>query len=122
HLAGDLPAMERFVDEVLRRGRTLEARVPAYEARYQAYLNHGRLRDGLSVGAEVLRLLGVDLPLEPGRARVGASLLRLKMALLDAPFINSMKHDRSGFPVLPHLLLLHRRSPRPSSRWLACWS
>jgi histidine kinase len=85
HLARDLPAMEGFVDAVLRRARAVEERVPAYEARYQAYLNHGRHRDGLRVGVEVLRLLGVDLPLDPGRARVAASLLRMRVALLGKP-------------------------------------
>jgi hypothetical protein len=42
--------------------------------------------------------------------------------LLDPPSVNSMKRDRSRLPVLLHLLLLRRRSPRPSSRWLGCWS
>ncbi len=74
YLTTDFDAMERLVDEAvghlddpLERIRTLRVRMEARVAQH-------RNRDAIDDGLAALKLLGVELPRDPGEAEVGAAL------------------------------------------------
>lgn len=74
YLSGHDEEMERGIDLILRRARTLLDRISAYEARIWAYIAQNKLREAVTTGLGALRLLGLEFPEEPTQADVGQGL------------------------------------------------
>uniref|UniRef100_UPI003D13671B GAF domain-containing protein n=1 Tax=Haliangium sp. TaxID=2663208 RepID=UPI003D13671B len=77
----DLPAMDHHADLVLANATSLLDRLPVYETRIQALVGKGQFAQSLELGLEVLGLLGVEYPAEPGPADVGAAIVGVRNAL-----------------------------------------
>lgn len=73
-LARQEEAMGRHVSSLRRHARDDLDKVRAYEVEIYAAHGAGHMNRSLDLGLPVLRLLGVDLPDQPGDAEVGAGL------------------------------------------------
>ncbi|MEH2379465.1 MAG: AAA family ATPase [Nostoc sp.] len=74
YLSGHFDKMERLVEEVLNRAKTVLDTVKAYDSRIQAWLSRGDPKEALKTGLEVLQLLGISLVEAPSQLDVQAGL------------------------------------------------
>ncbi|MBW4541579.1 MAG: AAA family ATPase [Myxacorys chilensis ATA2-1-KO14] len=74
YLSGHFDEMERLVEEVLNRAKTVLDKVKAYDSRIQAWLARGNPKEALKTGLEVLQLLGISLVEAPSQLDVQAGL------------------------------------------------
>ncbi|MFN6498647.1 MAG: AAA family ATPase [Nostoc sp. DedQUE01] len=74
YLSGHFDEMERLVEEVLNRAKTVLDTVKAYDSRIQAWLSRGDPKEALKTGLEVLQLLGISLVEAPSQLDVQAGL------------------------------------------------
>ncbi|MDZ8025353.1 MAG: AAA family ATPase [Nostoc sp. DedQUE11] len=74
YLSGHFDEMERLVEEVLNRAKTVLDTVKAYDSRIQAWLSRGDTKEALKTGLEVLQLLGISLVEDPSQLDVQAGL------------------------------------------------
>ncbi|QHG20357.1 AAA family ATPase [Nostoc sp. ATCC 53789] len=74
YLSGHFDEMERLVEEVLNRAKTVLDKVKAYDSRIQAWLSRGDPKEALKTGLEVLQLLGISLVEAPSQLDVQAGL------------------------------------------------
>uniref|UniRef100_A0A8J6ZHG3 AAA family ATPase n=1 Tax=Desmonostoc muscorum LEGE 12446 TaxID=1828758 RepID=A0A8J6ZHG3_DESMC len=74
YLSGHFDEMERLVEEVLNRAKTVLDKVKAYDSRIQAWLARGNPKEALKAGLEVLQLLGISLVEAPSHLDVQAGL------------------------------------------------
>ncbi|MBE9103398.1 AAA family ATPase [Nostoc cf. edaphicum LEGE 07299] len=74
YLSGHFDEMERLVEEVLNRAKTVLDKVKAYDSRIQAWLSQGDPKEALKTGLEVLQLLGISLVEAPSQLDVQAGL------------------------------------------------
>jgi PAS domain S-box-containing protein len=74
YLSGHFDEMERLVEEVLNRAKTVLDKVRAYDSRIQAWLSRGDPKEALKTGLEVLQLLGISLGEAPSQLDVQAGL------------------------------------------------
>jgi predicted ATPase len=81
YLSGDFQQMERLTAVVLRRAKALVDKVKAYEVMLHAYAAQNNLVEGLTVGRQVLALLGEQLPHEPGQADISHGLEETRQTL-----------------------------------------
>ncbi|WP_428266294.1 AAA family ATPase [Haliangium sp.] len=82
----DLAAMNRYADLVLANASSLLEGLPVYETRIEAHIAKGELVQALELGAELLGLLGIRLPIEPGPADVQAALTNIRRTLAERGF------------------------------------
>ncbi|MBW4565599.1 MAG: AAA family ATPase [Mojavia pulchra JT2-VF2] len=73
YLSGHFDEMERLVEEVLNRAKTVLDKVKAYDSRIQAWLARNP-KEALKAGLEVLQLLGISLVEAPSQLDVQAGL------------------------------------------------
>jgi predicted ATPase/class 3 adenylate cyclase/tRNA A-37 threonylcarbamoyl transferase component Bud32 len=81
YLATDFEKMEKLSDEVIAGSAHVLDRVRAHEVRVNAWIGKNDLERALAEGIEVLRLLDLDLPLQPHKGHVLAGLARTRFAL-----------------------------------------
>lgn len=81
YLAKSPATLDSSVAVVLKRGRTLLEKIPAYEALIHAATAKNDMKEVLALGKTVLAELGVSLPENPGLLRVGVSLFYTKFKL-----------------------------------------
>ncbi|XGV97824.1 MAG: AAA family ATPase [Leptolyngbya sp. BL-A-14] len=74
YLSGHFDEMERLVETVLNRAKTVLDKVNVYDSQIQAWLSRGNPKTALKVGLEVLQLLDVDLMEAPSQSEVQAAL------------------------------------------------
>jgi PAS domain S-box-containing protein len=74
YLSGHFDEMERLVEAVLNRAKTVLDKVNVYDSRIQAWLSQGDPKEALKTGLEVLQLLGVNLMEAPSQSDVQAGL------------------------------------------------
>ncbi len=74
YLSGHFDEMERLVEEVLNRAKTVLDKVKVYDSRIQAWLSRGDPKQALKAGLEVLQLLGISLVEAPNQLDVQAGL------------------------------------------------
>ncbi|MBD2247853.1 AAA family ATPase, partial [Nostoc sp. FACHB-888] len=74
YLSGHFDKMERLVEEVFNRAKTVLDKVKAYDSRIQAWLSQGNPKEALKTGLEVLQLLGISLVEVPSQLDVQAGL------------------------------------------------
>jgi predicted ATPase/signal transduction histidine kinase/tRNA A-37 threonylcarbamoyl transferase component Bud32 len=107
YLVGDLEAMERLVAEAHHRARTTLDRVPAYETWIAACSGSGKLRETIPIAREILRPLGVELPLHATKAHAAAAVVRIKLLLVGRSIASMAEvapmtdpHERAALRVL----------------------
>lgn len=74
YLQGYFDEMERLVEVVLDRAKTVVDKVQAYDSRIQGYLSQGNLKEVLKTGLEVSKLLGINLIENPSQLDVQREL------------------------------------------------
>ncbi|MBG1243248.1 AAA family ATPase [Nostoc sp. NZL] len=74
YLSGHFDEMERLVEEVFKRAKTVLDKVKAYDSRIQAWLSQGDPKEALKTGLEVLQLLGISLVEAPSQLDVQVGL------------------------------------------------
>lgn len=83
NLIPDFKLMEQYTSEVMEKARTVIDQVRAYEIRILAFSAQAKVQEAIRTALEILRLLGVEFPAEPGPADVGAYLQRVTDAIGD---------------------------------------
>ncbi|WOD39082.1 EAL domain-containing protein [Nodosilinea sp. E11] len=83
YLSTDFEQMEQWANLTIRHARTLLDQVPIYEVRLLADRAQGNYRSAVQTGLEVLRTLGVDLPIEPDPAAVQQALTATRQLWAD---------------------------------------
>lgn len=81
YLATDFAKMEQLSEEVIAGSAHVLDRVRAHEVRVNAWIGKNDLERALAEAIEVLRLLDIDLPLQPHKGHVLAGLARTRFAL-----------------------------------------
>ncbi|WP_348250042.1 PAS domain S-box protein [Leptolyngbya sp. GB1-A1] len=66
--------MERLVEVVLDRAKTVVDKVQVYDSKIQGYLSQGNLKETLKTGLEALKLLGIDLIENPSQLDIQREL------------------------------------------------
>ena len=66
--------MQRFVEIVQNRAKTLLDKVKVYEVQMQAYVSQNKLLEAVNTALEVLKLLGVEFPSKPNPSDIGQAL------------------------------------------------
>ncbi|MBC7531708.1 MAG: diguanylate cyclase [Oligoflexus sp.] len=73
--------MQRYVEKVLSKGRTLLEKIPAYETHVHAAISRNDMQEAILIGKKILKELGISLPQNPGMIRIAFSLLYTKWQL-----------------------------------------
>ncbi|MCC5645599.1 AAA family ATPase [Nostoc sp. CHAB 5824] len=81
-LSGDFNEMQRCVEVVLNRAKTLLDKVKVYEVQMQAYMGQNRLIEAVNTALQVLKLLGVEFPQEPNASDIGEALEKTATILI----------------------------------------
>ncbi len=81
YLCGDWDALAAHVALVKAHGRTLSDQLPAWESQIDGCIARTEYVPALEAALEVLRLLGIELPAQPGEAEVGAEVQAAMAAL-----------------------------------------
>ncbi|WP_428266228.1 AAA family ATPase [Haliangium sp.] len=79
----DLSAMDRYADLVLANARSLLDRLPVYETRIYAYNAKRLLPQAMSLGLDVLGLLGIHFPAQPTATAAQAPIMDILGALAE---------------------------------------
>jgi PAS domain S-box-containing protein len=74
YLSGHFDEMERLVEVVLNRAKTVLDTVKVYDSRIQAWMSRGDPKEALRTGLEVLQLLGIRLVEAPSQLDIQAGL------------------------------------------------
>lgn len=80
-LAQAYELMDSYIAVVLRRGKDLLERVPAYATQVHAAIAKDEMAAAIRIGTKVLAELGVSLPKNPGWLRIAGSVLGTRWAL-----------------------------------------
>jgi len=94
-ICGNFDRAEGLFDTVIHRAERIEDKAGIYNLKILLYQNQGRNDIALKTGVEGLKMLGVSLPLHPGKPVLLATLLRIA-ARLRGVDIASL----SGLPVM----------------------
>jgi predicted ATPase/signal transduction histidine kinase len=81
YLSGNIEAMEKLVEAVLQRAKSLLDQVKVYEVKLDAYIAQRQLQKVIEIGVPVLRKLGLYFPDKPNKLHVTFSFLAAKFAL-----------------------------------------
>ncbi|MFE1747932.1 ATP-binding protein [Coleofasciculus sp. H7-2] len=73
-LSGDFDAMQRFVEVVQNRAKTLLDKVKVYEVQIQAYASQNKPLEAVNTALEVLKLLGMGFPQKVSSSDIGRAL------------------------------------------------
>ncbi|MEO0532407.1 MAG: AAA family ATPase [Cyanobacteria bacterium P01_A01_bin.123] len=80
-MVGDFEEMDRLIETVLNRAKTVLDCIPVYTVQIQALVARHELLAAVQVGLRVLRLLGFPLPEKPSQLQVLLGLLKSKIGL-----------------------------------------
>ncbi len=81
YLKNKLALMEKFVEVVLSKAKTVLDKVKVYEFKIQAYTAQTKFTESINTALEVLNLLGIRLPKQPSKLDVLWGLLRIKLTI-----------------------------------------
>lgn len=80
YFSGDLEAMQKLTEVVLKEARTLLDTVRIYEVKIQALAIQNKLLEAVHTGLEVLKSFGVEFPEKPGGSDFVAALQEIYAA------------------------------------------
>ncbi len=95
YLTGQYDEMGKHFRSVLKHGRSLLDKVPAYEVKIRALKAQNKLQEAVDTSLEILRLLGMRIPKKPGKLDVLLAILRTRIS-----FINKSTDDLLSLPVM----------------------
>ncbi|MDJ0819351.1 MAG: SpoIIE family protein phosphatase [Desulfobacterales bacterium] len=78
--------MEKLIQVVLKHARSPLDQVPAHEVKINALTAQNRWAESADAALEILQILGLDLPKQPGKFQVATSLLKTKLMLATKSF------------------------------------
>ncbi len=78
--------MEKLIQVVLKHARSPIDQVPAHEVKINALTAQNRWVESADAALEILKILGLDLPKQPGKFQVATSLLKAKLMLATKSF------------------------------------
>jgi predicted ATPase/signal transduction histidine kinase/tRNA A-37 threonylcarbamoyl transferase component Bud32/ActR/RegA family two-component response regulator len=81
YVSTEFGAMEKLLDTALEKARTAVDTAKAYEIRIQALIAQYKMLEAIDTALAALRMLGVNLPSKPSKARILAEFMRLKWKL-----------------------------------------
>lgn len=81
YLKSNFETMEKMAEIVLSQARNILDRVKVYEMQVQRLSVQNQFVEAIEVGLDCLKLLGVDLPLEPTTEEAGSWLEKTNIAL-----------------------------------------
>ncbi len=81
YLNADFALMDQFVTTVLSQAKTVLDKVKVYEVKILAYNAQGLFAEALTIGLEVLNLLGIKLPKQASKIDVLRGLLATKLTI-----------------------------------------
>lgn len=81
YMNGNFEQMEIAAELVLQRAKTILQKVKVYEVKITAYASQNRLREGIEIGLQALKLLGITFPADPSQLHIEQGL---KAVLLSA--------------------------------------
>ena len=82
YLCGRFEKMDEFIEAVMRNAQTLMDRVRVFEVKIDAYKAQYKLQEALKTSVNVLKLLGVELPANPGKLNISLCFAKTKAVLL----------------------------------------
>ncbi len=85
HIKAEFALMDRLIGAIDRNAHSLLEKVRAYEIRIQSQVSRNRFGDALDTALDVLSLLGVSLPRQPGRLQIWFELLRTQLLVRRTP-------------------------------------
>ncbi|MBC7659381.1 MAG: diguanylate cyclase [Chitinophagaceae bacterium] len=80
-LGKSFDSMQLYVDQVLKHGRTLLEKIPAYETRVHAAIARNDMHEAITMGKKILKELDISLPQNPSTFHIAVSLLYTKWKL-----------------------------------------
>ncbi|GAA6621823.1 AAA family ATPase [Scytonema sp. NUACC26] len=83
YLVGEFEQMDGLVLAVLTHAKTEYEKVQVYEVKIQALIAQGNLKAVISLGFQILQLLGVTIPVEPSSLDIQKALLENNLLLVD---------------------------------------
>ncbi|MCY6354885.1 AAA family ATPase [Clostridium sp. ZS2-4] len=81
YLISDYEQMDKFAETVLQNAKTLTDKVKIYDIKIQAYQAQLKLQEALKTGISVLKLMGINMPLEPKQTDIEKSFDNVKEAM-----------------------------------------
>ncbi|BCL38554.1 AAA family ATPase [Nostoc sp. MS1] len=85
YLSGNFERMDALTEEVLQNTRKTIDQVQVYAIKIQAAIARDQLLAASQLGLQVLKLLGITLPYNPGKPQIMLGLLKTKLALVGKP-------------------------------------
>jgi predicted ATPase/GAF domain-containing protein/tRNA A-37 threonylcarbamoyl transferase component Bud32 len=99
YLNGEFDEMERLIQIVLQQVRTVLDKVKVYEVKLQALYSQSQFKQALQTGLQVLNLLGILFPEQPGQPEVGLGLQEVQARLGKRPIDDLVDLPRLTNPV-----------------------
>ncbi|MDZ7958629.1 MAG: AAA family ATPase [Aulosira sp. DedQUE10] len=111
YLSGDFQQMQRLSEIVINCAKTLLDKVKVYELQIQGYLAQNKQIEAITLGLEVLKLLGVEFPAQPNQLDIqqgleeAASIIHGKRIedLIDLPQMTD-PHQLAVIKILSNLI------------------
>lgn len=82
YLNGDFNGMRRIVSLVEKHGANLLDKIKVYDIEIQAFIAQNMLNEAIDKSLFALRLLGEDLPENPGKLQLGIAYIQTRWSLL----------------------------------------
>ncbi len=105
YLSGEFEESERLGDVVLLRARTVIEKVEVYETRILVFKAQTKMIEAIKCAQEILKMLGISLPLHPGKLHIISGFIKTKSLLK-----NKTKEELLNLPKMtdPHKLACMR--------------
>jgi predicted ATPase/class 3 adenylate cyclase len=81
YLSGDYEKVDLYVDKILKHSKSLIDSVKAYEIDIKKLIAQNKPYDAVKLGLDILKKMGINLPLKPGNLSVLKDLLKIKFLL-----------------------------------------
>ena len=97
-LSADYETMDDLAEVVLQNAETVLDKIKVYEAKIFACTAQYQLMEGVRIGLDVLRQLGIKLPEKPGKIRIIYELLLVKLFLMGKSVENFINLKELKYP------------------------
>ena len=97
-LCKDFNTMESYIETVNSHVTEMLDQVKVYEIKIQSFVNQNKPHEAVMTGLEILKKLGVSIPLKPGKFDIFMALLKTKFALRRKSFEDLKKLPEMSDP------------------------
>jgi predicted ATPase/class 3 adenylate cyclase len=81
YLSGQYEKVDKFVNDLLQHSKSLIDSAKAYEIDIKKLIAQNKPLDAVKLGLNILKKMGIDLPLKPGKIQVMKDLIKIKYLL-----------------------------------------